>query len=73
MINSGIGDSDALPAIIIDDFNDRDFDAAWTAIAGNWSMIQTLDESPSVAEQVFDLKTVGAERYAHLYKSVFSA
>ena len=27
----------------------------------------------AVAEKEFDLKTVGAERYARLYESVFSA
>ena len=72
VINSGIGDSDALPAIVIDDFNERDFDAAWTAIeaAVNDSNVRT--KSRAVAEEVFDLKTVGAERYARLYESVLS-
>ena len=78
IINSGIGDSDALvnesqAGVMIDDFNDREFDGAWAAM-------QTLVNDPeikakvrAVAEKVFDLETVGAERYAHLYKSVFSA
>ena len=72
VINSGIGDSDALAAILIDDFNERDFDAAWTAIevAVNDPNIRT--KARAVAEEVFDLETVGAERYAGLYKSVFS-
>ena len=70
VINSGIGDSDALPAIIVDDFTDRDFDAAWTAIEAAVSNPNVRTKSRAVAEQVFDLKTVGAERYAQLYKSV---
>ena len=72
VINSGIGDSDALPAIVINDFNDRDFDAAWTAIEAAVNDPDVRTKSRAVAEKVFDLKTVGAERYAHLYKSVFS-
>ena len=73
VINSGIGDSDALPAIIINDFNDRDFDAAWSAIEAAVNDPNVKMKSRSIAEKVFDLETVGAERYAHLYKSVFSA
>lgn len=73
VINSGIGDSDALPAILIDDFNDRDFDAAWTAIKAAVNDPNVRTKSREVAEQAFDLKTVGAERYAQLYKSVFSS
>jgi glycosyltransferase involved in cell wall biosynthesis len=73
VINSGIGDSDALEAIIIDDFNDRDFDAAWTAIEEAVNDPNVKTKARAVAEKVFDLKTIGAERYARLYKSVFSA
>ncbi|HEX7334878.1 MAG TPA: glycosyltransferase [Pyrinomonadaceae bacterium] len=72
VINSGIGDSDALPAIVINDFNDRDFDAAWTAIEEAVNDPNVKTKSRAVAEEVFDLNTVGAERYAQLYKSVFS-
>jgi len=71
VINSGIGDSDALPAIIIEDFNDRDFDVAWTAIEEAVNDPNVRTKARAVAEKVFDLKTVGAERYAQLYKSVF--
>ena len=71
VINSGIGDSDALPAIIIDDFNERDFNAAWTAIEEAVNDPNVRTKARAVAEEVFDLKTVGAERYANLYKSVF--
>jgi glycosyltransferase involved in cell wall biosynthesis len=76
VINSGIGDSDALAnqsraAILIDDF--RDFDRAWYAIEEVVSDPNVKTKARAVAEKVFDLKTVGAEAYAQLYKSVFSA
>lgn len=72
VINSGIGDSDALSAILIDDFNERDFAAAWTAIEAAVNDPNARTKARAVAEEVFDLETVGAERYAQLYKSVFS-
>ena len=72
VINSGIGDSDALSAILIDDFNERDFAAAWTAIEAAVNDPNVRTKARAVAEKVFDLETVGAERYAQLYKSVFS-
>ena len=73
VINSGIGDSDTLEAIIIDDFNDRDFDAAWTAIEKAVNDPNVKTKARAVAEKVFDLRTVGSEAYARLYESVFSA
>ena len=72
VINTGIGDSDALSAILIDDFSDREFDAACTAIETAVNDPNVKMKSRAVAEEVFDLETVGAERYARLYKSVFS-
>ena len=72
VINSGIGDSDALSAILIEDFNDRDFETAWTAIEAAVNDPNVRTKARAVAEEVFDLETVGAERYAQLYKSVFS-
>ena len=72
VINSGIGDSDALSAILIDDFNERDFAAAWTAIEAAVNDPNVRTKARAVAEEVFDLETVGAEHYAQLYKSVFS-
>jgi glycosyltransferase involved in cell wall biosynthesis len=72
VINSGIGDSDTLPAIVIDDFNDRDFDTAWTAIEAAVNDPDVRSKARAAAEEAFDLESVGAERYAHLYKSVLS-
>jgi glycosyltransferase involved in cell wall biosynthesis len=78
IINSGIGDSDALvkerqAAIMIDDFNEREFDSAWVATQAMVNDPNTRAKVRLVAEEVFDLKTIGAERYARLYESVFSA
>jgi glycosyltransferase involved in cell wall biosynthesis len=73
IVNAGIGDSDRLveetqAAILIEDFKDRDFDSAWAAI-------QELVNDPNIkakarvaAERIFDVSTVGAERYATLYQ-----
>ena len=72
VINSGIGDSDTLPAIVIDDFNYRDFDTAWTAIEAAVNDPDVRSKARAAAEEAFDLESVGAERYAHLYKSVLS-
>ena len=78
IINSGIGDSDALvnesqAGVMIDDFNDREFDGAWAAMQALVKYPNIKAKVRLVAEKVFNLETVGAERYAHLYKSVFSA
>jgi glycosyltransferase involved in cell wall biosynthesis len=76
VINSGIGDSDALikeseAVVLIEDFNN--FEGAWSTIKKivNDSSIRT--KARVTAENVFDLNTVGGDRYARLYKSVFSA
>jgi glycosyltransferase involved in cell wall biosynthesis len=77
VINSGIGDSDALlngsqAGISIEDFSERDFENAWAGI-------QTLVNDPEIkvkarvlAEKVFDLESVGAERYAQLYEEILT-
>ena len=76
VINSGIGDSDDLvhqseAGILIDDFSEQEFETDWPAI-------QQLVNDPNIkakarvtAERVFDLNTVGAERYARLYQALF--
>jgi glycosyltransferase involved in cell wall biosynthesis len=77
VINSGIGDSDALvtetqAAVLIEDFGEQDFEGAWTAIKKVVDDPESKAKARVAAEQVFDLETVGAERYAQLYESVFS-
>jgi len=73
VINSGIGDSDRLvnetaAAILIDDFMERDFEAAWRVIKEVVSDPDIKTKARVTAEKVFDLKSVGAERYARLYE-----
>lgn len=73
VINAGIGDSDKL----VDEWHAgiliNDFDTTWTAMQQLINDPNIKAKVRSVAEKVFDLETVGAERYADLYKSVFSA
>lgn len=78
IINSGIGDSDALvnhwkAGILIDDFSDRDFDDAWAEIEGLANHPNTRANAREVAQQVFDLNSVGADRYADLYERVLNS
>jgi glycosyltransferase involved in cell wall biosynthesis len=75
VINSGIGDSDALvnespPAVLIDDFNEREFDDAWAAIRKLANEPDIKDRVRVLAEKVFDLESVGGSRYARLYEAV---
>ena len=77
VINSGIGDSDGLmqepfAGILIRDFNDRDFDNAWNAIERLVSEQKLKTKTRIVAEKMFDLESVGAERYERLYHAVLN-
>jgi glycosyltransferase involved in cell wall biosynthesis len=77
VINSGIGDSDELvkesqAAISINDFNDREFDKAWSALQEVVNDPEIKAKARVAAESVFDLNTVGAERYAHLYEALLN-
>jgi glycosyltransferase involved in cell wall biosynthesis len=77
IINSGIGDSDELVSewdagILIDDFTDRDFEHAWGAIQAMARQPEIKTKVRRVAEKVFDLNDVGAERYARLYETLLN-
>ncbi len=77
VINAGIGDSDALAdqsraAILIREFDEKEFDAAWTKIEEVVSDASIKTSARDLAEKVFDLESVGGERYAQLYEEVFS-
>ena len=76
VINAGIGDSDALAhesraAILIEDFNKIDFDNAFARIEEVVSDPGIKTTARELAESVFDLESVGGERYAQLYGAVF--
>ncbi|HET8780859.1 MAG TPA: hypothetical protein VFM63_00465, partial [Pyrinomonadaceae bacterium] len=76
IINAGIGDSDALihdwkAGALLEEFSDAEY-------ARIGSLIETMAAQPgarqsarAVAERVFDLQTVGVERYAALYERVY--
>ena len=77
VINSGIGDSDGLvhesqAGILIDNFNERDFDAAWIAIQELVNDPNIKAKARAAAERVFDLNSVGADRYARLYEALLN-
>jgi len=76
VINAGIGDSDLLAnesraAILIRDFSEIDFNAAWAQIEEVVSDSNIRTSARELAERVFDLESVGGERYAQLYEEVF--
>ena len=76
IINAGIGDSDALihdwkAGALLEEFSDDEY-------ARIGSLIETMAAQPgarenarAVAGRVFDLQTVGVERYAALYERVY--
>ena len=75
VINSGIGDSDELvkesdAAIAIDDFDERAFEDAWAAIQKAVADPNIKAKARVAAEKVFDLNSVGVERYARLYEAL---
>ena len=78
VINAGIGDSDRLAeetpaAILIDDFNERDFDRTLAVVEDVTADPNIKTKARAVAEKVFDLETVGAEAYARLYEALLTA
>jgi glycosyltransferase involved in cell wall biosynthesis len=75
VINAGIGDSDALAtesqaAILIEEFNKIDFDRAFGRIEEAVRDPGIKTTARELAERVFDLESVGGERYAQLYEEV---
>jgi glycosyltransferase involved in cell wall biosynthesis len=75
VINSGIGDSDKLAyesssAVLIEDFSEQEFERVWKAIKGVAGEDDIKAKTRIAAQRLFDLKSVGAERYARLYEKV---
>jgi glycosyltransferase involved in cell wall biosynthesis len=76
IINSDIGDSDALitrekVGALVSEFDQPAYDSAWqtvTKLAGEPEV--TRRRAREVAERLFDVRTVGVERYAALYERV---
>jgi glycosyltransferase involved in cell wall biosynthesis len=77
IINAGIGDSDALihqwhAGVLIKDFTDDEFARAGASIQAMAAEPTARSKARRIAEQVFDLNTVGVERYASLYERVLN-
>lgn len=72
IINSGIGDSDALiddwnAGVLLEDFTESEYAQAQTFIETMAAQPGARQNARAVAERLFDLQSVGAERYAALY------
>jgi glycosyltransferase involved in cell wall biosynthesis len=76
ILNSGIGDSDALitrerVGALVQDFTEQDYEAAWKVIQSFTEFPnQTRRRTREVAERLFDVRRIGVERYARLYERV---
>jgi glycosyltransferase involved in cell wall biosynthesis len=76
IINQGVGDSDILitgerTGALVSKFDDDDYAQAATAIAGMaGEPEQTRRHTRAVAERLFDVSRIGAERYVRLYDKV---
>jgi glycosyltransferase involved in cell wall biosynthesis len=76
IINAGIGDSDALVTeenlgALVQDFNQREYERAAITIEGfARDAAQTRRRASEVAARIFNVRTVGVERYARLYERV---
>jgi glycosyltransferase involved in cell wall biosynthesis len=76
IINSGVGDSDALITheqigALVRDFTKADYESAWAAISAlTRDPVQTQRRAREVAERLFDVRKIGVERYARLYERV---
>lgn len=76
IINTGIGDSDALvnewkAGVLLEDFTETEYARIGKLIEEIAARPDARRSARSVAEQLFDLQTVAAERYAALYERVY--
>ena len=76
IINAGIGDSDALihdwkAGVLLEDFTEDEYSRIGSAIEAMAAQPGARASARATAEHVFDLQTVGAERYAALYERVY--
>ena len=77
IINAGVGDSDVLitrekVGALVHDFNEPEYASASASIDGfvGYSE-QTRGRTREVAQRLFDVRTVGVQRYGRLYENVF--
>jgi glycosyltransferase involved in cell wall biosynthesis len=77
VINAGVGDSDSLindwkAGVLIENFTEEEYTQAGREIAAMAARPEVRKSARSVAEQLFDLNAIGAERYASLYERVLT-
>jgi glycosyltransferase involved in cell wall biosynthesis len=77
ILNTGIGDSDALvdqwrAGVLINDFTEDQYELAADSIAAMAAVPGAREKARRVAEQLFDLESVAADRYASLYHRVLN-
>jgi glycosyltransferase involved in cell wall biosynthesis len=75
VINAGVGDSDALiddwkAGVLIENFTEEEYVEAGRYIEAMVAEPGARKQARLVAERLFDLNVIGAERYASLYKRV---
>jgi len=75
IINAGIGDSDALitdwkAGVLLQEFTEDEYTRIGKLIESMAAQPDVRKKVRAVAEEVFDLETIGAERYAALYERV---
>ena len=75
IINAGIGDSDALvnewkAGALLEDFTEAEYARVGTLIETMAGQPDARTKARAVAERLFDLQTVGVQRYAALYERV---
>lgn len=76
IINTGIGDSDALvnewkAGVLVEDFTEVEYARSGNLIEKMAAEPDARQRARFVAERLFDLQTVGTERYAALYERVY--
>jgi len=76
IINACIGDSDALvnewkAGALLEDFTEAEYARVGTLIQTMAAQPDVRTKARAVAERLFDLQTVGVERYAALYERVY--
>ena len=76
IINTGIGDSDALvndwkAGVLVEEFTEHEYARIGETIQALAAEPNIRQRARAVAEQLFDLETIGAERYAALYERVY--
>lgn len=77
VINAGVGDSDALiddwnAGVLIEEFTDAEFAEAGRVIEAMVARPEVREKARAVAERLFDLNAIGAERYVSLYERVLT-